>query len=116
MHSEVIEAIQRYVNGCTAADSEAVRGAFAADAVMWGYLGAEYVTMSGTDFAANVIAGADPAGHEYAAEIHSVVVTGDIAHAILDERGFLGADFRNHFGLVCRDGVWRIASKVFTTV
>lgn len=116
MHSEVIEAIQRYVDGCKAADPEAVRGAFAADAVMWGYLGEEYVTMSGADFAANVIAGADPAGHAYAAEIHSVVVTGGIAHAILDERGFLGADFRNHFGLVRRDGVWRIASKVFTTV
>lgn len=116
MHSEVNDAIQRYVDGCKAADPEAVREAFAPDAVMWGYLGAKYATMSGADFAAKVIAGADPAGPEYAAEIHSVVVTGEIAHAILDERGFLGADFRNHFGLVRRDGVWRIASKIFTTV
>ncbi|MFT4232628.1 MAG: nuclear transport factor 2 family protein [Leucobacter sp.] len=48
--------------------------------------------------------------------MHSITVTGDIAHAVLDERGFLGADFRNHFGLIKRDGAWRITSKVFTTV
>ncbi|MBL3689943.1 nuclear transport factor 2 family protein [Leucobacter chromiireducens] len=109
-------AVQRYVDGCVAADPAAVRDAFSADAVMWGYLGPDYVTMSGADFAANVIATAAPAGAEYRAEIHGIVVTGSIAHAVLDERQFLGANFRNHFGLVLRDGEWRIASKVFTTV
>ncbi|WP_081809956.1 nuclear transport factor 2 family protein [Leucobacter sp. PH1c] len=108
-------AVQRYVDGCVAADPAAVRDAFTEDAMMWGTLGPEAVTMSGADFAANVIATAVPAGPEYGAEIHGIVVTGEIAHAVLDERQFLGADFRNHFGLVRREGVWRIASKVFTT-
>ncbi|WP_024355404.1 nuclear transport factor 2 family protein [Leucobacter chironomi] len=109
-------AVQKYVDGCAAADADVVRDAFDPNAVMWGYLGPDYATMSGADFAANVVATAEPAGPEYSSEIHSVTVTGDVAHAVLDERGFLGADFRNHFGLIKRDGVWRITSKVFTTV
>lgn len=83
---------------------------------MWGYLGTEYATMSGADFAANVVAPADPAGSEYSYEIHGISVQGDMVHAVLDEKQFLGSDFRNFFGLVRRDGVWRIASKVFTTI
>lgn len=116
MEAEVIAAVQKYVDGCKAADAEKVRDAFDENAIMWGYLGPDYVTMTGADFAANVVATATPAGGEYASDIHSVVVTGDIAHAVLDEKQFLGADFRNHFGLIRRDGVWRITSKVFTTV
>ncbi|MFV0432360.1 MAG: nuclear transport factor 2 family protein [Leucobacter sp.] len=112
----VRDAVQKYVDGCKAADADVVRDAFDENAVMWGYLGPDYATMSGADFADNVVATAEPAGTEYASEIHSITVTGDIAHAVLDERGFLGADFRNHFGLISRDGVWRITSKVFTTV
>lgn len=108
-------AVQKYVDGCRAADAEQVRDAFDEHAVMWGYLGPDYVTMSGADFAANVVATAEPAGPEYASEIHGVEVVGDVASAVLDERQFLGADFRNFFGLVRRDGVWRITSKVFTT-
>ncbi|WP_125100021.1 nuclear transport factor 2 family protein [Leucobacter chromiireducens] len=109
-------AVQRYVDGCVAADPAVVRDAFTSDAVMWGYLGPDYVTMSGTDFAANVVGTAQPAGAEYAAEIHGIVVTGSVAHAVLEERQFLGANFRNEFGLILRDGAWRIASKIFTTV
>lgn len=86
MHEEVRAAVQRYVDGCVAADPSAVADAFDENAVMWGYLGPDYATM-----------------------------TGEIAHAVLDEWGFLGANFRNHFGLIGRDGVWRITSKVFTT-
>ena len=115
MHEEVKAAVQRYVDGCRNADEAAVRSAFDENAVMWGYLGPDYVTMSGADFAANVIATAEPAGPEYVWEIHSIHVVGEIAEATLDEWQFLGANFRNHFGLVRRDGAWRIVSKVFTT-
>ena len=109
-------AVQKYVDGCKAADAAVVRDAFDPNAIMWGYLGSDYATMSGAEFADNVVATAASAGPEYSSEIHSVTVTGDVAHAVLDEQGFLGADFRNHFGLIKRDGVWRITSKVFTTV
>ncbi|QIM16147.1 nuclear transport factor 2 family protein [Leucobacter insecticola] len=116
MEDEVRAAVQKYVDGCAAADPVMVRDAFDEHAVMWGYLGSDYATMSGAEFAANVIATAAPAAESYAANIHSITVTGDVAHAVLDERQFLGADFRNYFGLVRRDGTWRITSKVFTTV
>lgn len=109
-------AVQRYVDGCRAADPAAVRDAFDDNAVMWGYLGPEYTTMTGAEFADRVIAAAEPAGEEYSGTIADIAVTGDIASAVLEERGFLGADFRNQFGLIRRDGVWRITSKVFTTL
>ena len=114
--AEVRAAVQKYVDGCAAADSAVVRDAFDEHSVMWGYLRPDYATMSGAAFAANVVGTAEPAGPEYSSEIHSIVVQGDVAHAVLDERGFLGADFRNFFGLIRRDGVWRITSKVFTTL
>lgn len=114
--AEVRAAVQKYVDGCAAADPEVVKDSFDEGAVMWGYLGPDYATMSGADFAANVVGSAEPAGPDYSSKIHSIVVQGDVAHAVLDERGFLGADFRNFFGLIRRDGVWRITSKVFTTV
>lgn len=116
MEDEIRAAVQQYVDGCAAADPRLVQNAFDDDAVMWGYLGPDRTVMSGADFAANVVATASPAGPEYSSDIHSIDVTGDVAHAVLDERGFLGANFRNYFGLIRRDGVWRIASKVFTTV
>ena len=116
MEDEVRAAVQLYVDGCAAADPALVRAAFHDDARMWGYLGPDYVTMGGHEFADAVVGSAEPAGAGYSSSIHGIVVTGDVAHAILDERQFLGADFRNHFGLVRRDGVWRISSKVFTTV
>lgn len=109
-------AVQQYIDGCRAADPAVVRDAFDEHAVMWGYLGPDYTTMTGAEFADRVVATAEPASDEYACSIRSIEVTGDIASAVLEERGFLGADFRNQFGLIRRDGVWRITSKVFTTL
>ena len=116
MHEAVRAAVQKYVDGCASADPERVRDAFDEHALMWGYLGADYVTMSGADFADKVVGTAQPTGGEYSSDIHSIEVVGDVASAVLDERGFLGADFRNFFGLIRRNGEWRITSKVFTTV
>lgn len=116
VEADVYAAVKQYVDGCVAADAAVVADAFSADAVMWGYLGDEYATMSGADFAANVVAAADPAGPEYGFSIRVVSVTGNTAHAVLEEQQFLGADFVNNFGLVKRDGRWRIVSKVFQTV
>ncbi|QIK64313.1 nuclear transport factor 2 family protein [Leucobacter viscericola] len=116
MTEEVRAAVQKYVDGCVAADPKAVRDAFDENATMWGYLGDDYVTMSGEEFAANVVGSAEPATGAYTANIHGIEITGNVASAILEEEQFLGANFRNHFGLLRRDGAWRIVSKVFTTV
>ena len=46
----------------------------------------------------------------------SRIVTGRIASATLQERGFLGLDFTDYFHLVEVDGQWQIVSKTFTTL
>lgn len=112
----VERAVLKYAEGCGTADEAAVIEAFSPDAVMWGRLAGDYVSMTGREFAASVIADAQPAGPEYSHRVHTIDVTGDIATAILDEEQFLGLDFRNHFGLVRREGQWRICSKVFTSL
>lgn len=116
MHTGVKTAVQQYIDGCAAADSRRVADAFDAGAVMWGYLGDEYVTMTGAEFATQVVGAATPAGPEYRSEIQRIEVTGKVASAVLVEEGFLGSNFRNELGLVERDGRWRIVSKVFTTL
>ncbi|OJX65208.1 MAG: hypothetical protein BGO95_07110 [Micrococcales bacterium 73-13] len=115
MHDEVVAAVQRYVDGVRSGDPGLVKDAFRSDAVMWGYLGEQFVTMSGTAFAEQVVAGSPAQDGRYVAEIHSVRVAGGVATAILDEHAYLGADFRNHLGLIQADGAWRIASKIFST-
>lgn len=116
MYDEVRAAVERYAEGCREADAGKVRDAFAPGARMWGYLGPDYVEMTGEEFAEQVIGPAEPASAGYTTSIHGIEIMGDVASARLDEQGFLGADFSNRFGLVRRDGVWRIVSKVFTTV
>lgn len=116
MEQEVRDAVERYVEAVRTNNPALVKVAFAEDAVMWGYLGPDYVSQSAESFADDVIATAPPADPAYSYEIHSVEAQGNIASATLDEKAFLGADFRNIFGLVKVDGVWRIVSKVFTTL
>ena len=115
MEDQVRAAVERYVAGVSTNDAELVKQAFTEDGRMWGYLGDDFTVMTAVDFAEQVVATAPPADPAYRAEIHGIEVTGGIATAILDERAYLGSDFRNQFGLVRVDGVWRIASKVFTT-
>lgn len=112
----VVAAVNVYVDGVRAADPARVKEAFRADGRMWGYLGDAFVTMSAGDFAEQVVAASPAPDNAYRADVHDVSVTGQTAVAVLDERAYLGADFRNVFGLVREDGVWRIASKVFTTL
>lgn len=116
MNDQVVAAVQRYVDGVCANDAAAVKASFRDDAMMWGYLGDDVVVMPAAAFADQVVATAPDPDPAYGFEIHGVEVTGGIATAILDERNYLGANFRNHFGLVNEGGEWRIASKVFSTV
>lgn len=115
MEDQVRAAVELYVEGVSTNNPELVKRAFSEDAMMWGYLGDKYETLPAGVFADQVVATAPAPDPAYGYEIHGIEVTGDIATAILDERAYLGADFRNHFGLVRIEGVWLIASKVFTT-
>ncbi|WP_022890813.1 nuclear transport factor 2 family protein [Agromyces italicus] len=116
MEEQVRAAVELYVTGVSTNDPAVVMRAFNDDAVMWGYLGPELVSQSARSFAEHVVATAPPPDPEYAHEIHGIMITGDIATAVLDEWSYLGSDFRNHLGLVRVEGVWRIVSKVFTTL
>lgn len=116
MSDEVRAAVELYATGVSTNDAATVKRAFSDDAVMWGYLGPDFVTQSAASFADNVVATAPAPDPAYRYEIHSIEVFGNIASAVLEEQAYLGANFRNNFGLVKIDGVWRITSKVFTTV
>lgn len=116
MEEQVRLAVEKYVTGVKTRDARIVKDAFQENGMMWGYLGENFTAMTAADFADHVVATAPEPDPNYSAEIHSLQVTGEVATAILDERHYLGADFRNYFGLVRTEGTWRIASKMFTTV
>lgn len=114
-HDGVRSAVEAYVAAVSAGDPEAVRAAFRPDAHMWGYLGPQFVSAPIEAFCDVVAADTDPHTWtpDYAYTIRSVEVSGEVAVAVLDESGYQGHDFTNHFSLVREDGVWRIAGKTF---
>lgn len=115
MEDQVRAAVELYVEGVSTNSPGLVKRAFSEDAVMWGYLGPNYATQSALSFADDVVATAPAPDPAYSYEIHSIAVTGNVATAVLDEKAYLGADFRNHFSLAVIDGAWRITGKLFTT-
>ncbi|WP_340556134.1 nuclear transport factor 2 family protein [Streptomyces sp. GSL17-111] len=114
-HEGVRSAVEAYVTAVSAADPAAVRAAFRPDAHMWGYLGPEFVSAPIEAFCEVVAADTDTARWvpSYRYTIRSVEVSGDVAVAVLEEFGYQGHDFTNHFSLVRADGTWRIAGKTF---
>jgi hypothetical protein len=115
MNEDVRAVVEDYVAGVTKPDADLIRSVFRSDAHMWGYLGGTFVTVPIDEFLAVVAKTPDPAGwvSAYTHEIRGVEVTGDVAVAVLEERGYLGGDFTNYFSLVRESGAWAIASKTF---
>ncbi|WP_432124172.1 nuclear transport factor 2 family protein [Streptomyces sp. C10-9-1] len=115
VHDGVHATVEAYAAAVCTADPEAVRAVFRPDAHMWGYLGPRFVSAPIEAFC-EVVA-ADTAAHEWATSythtVRSVEVSGEVAVAVLDEYGYQGHDFTNHFSLVREDGRWRIAGKTF---
>ncbi|MFD7061200.1 nuclear transport factor 2 family protein [Streptomyces sp. NPDC059906] len=111
----VESAVEAYVAAVSAGDPAAVREVFRPDAYMWGYLGTELVSAPIEAFCEVVAADPDTGAWApgYTHTIRSVEVSGDVAVAVLDESGYQGHDFTNHFSLVREDGRWRIAGKTF---
>ncbi|MCG7526318.1 nuclear transport factor 2 family protein [Streptomyces sp. OfavH-34-F] len=114
-HDAVEAAVRAYVAAVSAADPAAVREVFRPDAYMWGHLGADLVSAPIEAFCEVVAADTDPAAWTpgYTCAIRSVEVSGEVAVAVLEESGYQGHDFTNHFSLVRADGRWRIAGKTF---
>lgn len=124
----VQSVIENYVSAVTARDVARLREfVFRDDAAMWGFLGTALV-VSPLDTFFEVVATDPPEGSmpinmapagtwesSYTSHIRSIEVSGDVAVAVLEERGYRGSNFVNYFSLVRDSETWRIATKVFTT-
>jgi hypothetical protein len=109
------ETIAELVEACHSGDVEKLRGVFGQGALMSGYYNGEYYSGSPEPFYDEVRDNPSPAvtGAEYIGKIISVEEYGNIANVVLEEKGFLGANFINLFQLVCVDGTWLIVSKAY---
>jgi hypothetical protein len=109
------ETITELVEACHSGDVDKLRGVFSQGALMSGYYNGEYYSGSPEPFYDEVRDNPSPAvtGAEYIGEIISIEEYGDIANVVLEEKGFLGANFINLFQLVCVDGTWLIVSKAY---
>lgn len=109
------ETITELVEACYSGDVDRLRGVFGQGALMSGYYNGEFYSGSPQPFFDEVRDNPSPAstGAEYIGEIISVEEFGDVANVVLEEKGFLGANFINLFQLVCMDGSWLIVSKAY---
>jgi hypothetical protein len=109
------ETITELVEACHSGDVDKLRGVFSQGALMSGYYNGEYYSGSPESFYDEVRDNPCPAvtGAEYIGEIISVEEYGNIANVVLEEKGFLGANFINLFQLVRVGGTWLIVSKAY---
>ncbi len=120
---DVVAVIERYIEGYVNADIPVLRGAFADDAVMNGYVGDRLVAGTPEPFFRQVASnpplkspGAGPApGPDPRYDIEHLSITNNAASAVLRETGFGPHDFTDYMHLLKRDGVWKIVSKTFST-
>jgi hypothetical protein len=96
------ETITELVEACHSGDVDKLRGVFSQGALMSGF----FDELRDNPSPAST-------GAEYIGEIISVEEFGGIANVVLEEKGFLGANFINLFQLVCKDDSWLIVSKAY---
>lgn len=116
--SAVKQIIEDYVTAVSNADTEALGQVFRDDAYMWGWLGPEQESVPITEFF-KVVEGSreDMSWKEnFSYTIRSVEAVGKVGYGVLEENGYLGANFVTYFTLVSDGERWQIASKTFTTV
>ena len=115
--AEITRVITQYVEGFLHANGGALRGAFAADAVMKGYMGDRLVEGTPDVFIENVAKSAPIASGSPDAryEIGEIDITGHVAAVAVTEYSFGGSNFTDYMHLLKRDGHWKIVSKTFST-
>ncbi len=115
--AEIERVIVTYVESYIQADVETLRGVFADDAVMFGYVGDRLVEGTPDVFIENV--GKAPAIASTEAtptyDIGHVEIRGNAASATIQEYGFGDLNFTDFMHLLKRDGAWKIVSKTFST-
>lgn len=113
----VKEVITTYVESYISADVASLRGVFASDAIMNGYVGDRLVAGTPEPFIENV--GKAPSlasrGIKPTYEIGDVSLRGNAAAVTIQEHGFGDFNFTDFMHLLKRDGEWKIISKTFST-
>ncbi|MEM7116395.1 MAG: nuclear transport factor 2 family protein [Chloroflexota bacterium] len=115
--AEVVAVIEQYIESYIDADVTALRGVFASDAIMNGYLDGRLIEGTPEPFFRQVAANPslNSSGLELKYNIEYVSITHNAASVVLREIGFGPYNFTDYMHLLKRDGVWKIISKTFTT-
>lgn len=115
----VLEVLNRYIEGTYTANIPMLESVFHREARMMGYLGDQLLIGTPAPFLEDMASQASmkEQGQDYRAEIRDVEVNGGVARGTVHETGFRGsAELVDHFHLLCENGEWKILSKTFTTV
>ena len=108
-------AIELYIQGVAAGNTEALNAAFHPDARMFGALGGQRVDIPIQDMIGMISAQPADVDGQFSASIREIEEFGDIATAIVDEENFWGSvSFTDVFSLAKIDDNWLIVSKAFT--
>ena len=115
--TDVVAVIKRYIESYINADIPVLRGVFANDAVMNGYVEGRLVTGTPDPFIRQVESNPPlkSSGFELNYKIEHISITNNAASVILRETEFGQYNFTDYMHLLKRDGVWKIISKTFST-
>jgi len=112
----VREAVQRYVDACANADSEALRSALHPAWRMYG------IDTSEEEFAVTVdefvawVADKQQPPLGYRATITHIEIASDVAMATLVEEKYYDTDYTVHFSLIRSGGMWHTVTKTYSRV
>ena len=109
--------VETYIAGTYEADADKLRGAFADNAAMSGYLDGQLLEGTPEPFIQDVTSkpSLKSSGAGYEANIEHVSITGNVASVVMRETGFGPFNFTNYFHLLQKNGEWKIVSKTFTS-
>eukprot|EP00931_Biecheleriopsis_adriatica_P093929 TRINITY_DN67647_c0_g1_i1.p1 TRINITY_DN67647_c0_g1~~TRINITY_DN67647_c0_g1_i1.p1 ORF type:complete len:165 (-),score=36.89 TRINITY_DN67647_c0_g1_i1:140-634(-) len=117
----VRRVMHKYTEATCNADVATLRGLFHKSAIMNGYIGKAQLVGSPEPFFEEIAGFAAKAGSfkdrglAYAAETVSISVYGNVATAVVQEKGYNDKlAFTDAFHLMKFDGEWKILSKLFT--
>lgn len=111
----VMQVMQKYISGTKTGDVNLLKTIFHPSAMMAGYMGPDKLSGGPEPFfqALENQPPDDTFRAAYKSDIRSLEVSNTVARVTLEEQGFYGKRFINHFHLLKDDGVWLITSKLF---
>lgn len=113
-HKDVLDVVQKYLDGIYRGDVEALRELFHENARVEDVFTGTFRSRSATEYLEAVASRQSPyaAGEKFHMAPMSIEVLGDMAVVTADLR-FLGIHFFNVLSLLRTDGRWGIAHKLF---